>query len=758
MVNKLKKKKGSSLLMLLIFTSIISIIGMSMLSLSLSGYKIRKINSTTKRNFYASEAGIDEAYAIIGKDMEQAMFNAKDSVKTAMNNLNLEEEKLKVLNGEESNYINEDGSINEDEIKKFQDQVFKTTYMSYIESNIRDKVENKSEYKYSDNGEKPIVEVITSNKDLKFVNDKLDAVIKSSFTHEGIQKEIQVTYEISVPEEYNSVYYLESSMMNLKKNSVWTNSISIDGDMNVKKGSVNINGDVFVKGSNIGLKDGKRIPMDESIKDSGINLSNDSSRLTVNGDVITAENIYIASSNSTVNINGNAYTRNTIIDGGEDENISAGSVVNINKIGSGNSLKGKLYTLDDLELNSKQSQINISGGYFGVSDGSDNPEPDHSSSIIINADDIGTESSLTIGGELVIAGSSYINLYNGNKYQTGESVSIKGNYKAYTMPLINGNPKTTPRNGSMSKSLKEENIQFEYIEPLSLVERFKDGSKLNVLDKSDYFKAYAEDTDYSSDENNKLNLASDGLNIKGNVIYNAGAIIKNLNNSDIINNVIQGSNPINASKHREVNEELKRKIYYMGYEQNEEHVFNTNELKVQVNGNSNASGKVQFNNIVKTKIKNTNGDSVNSDIASDDNILVLDGSDKDYAFVNKNVTDKSGIPNDAEQIKINSNGEFKGIIVVKGTIYLCGKLNFKGTIICGGNLEFVDSEEKTINYDEMYVSKMIAYNYSKFKNVFKNNLDDSIKIESDLNISTDDIGTDVLRDKYIKRKKWELIK
>lgn len=778
-----KIKKGSSLLTMLIFMSIISVIGMSVLSLSLTSYRVRKVNSTEKRNFYASEAGVDEAYAVIGEVVDGALKSAKTEVESAMKSLDLKEEQNKVLNGESSEYVNPDGSINEEAIKNKQDTIFKNEYKNYIQDNIKGKVEDSDEYKYQDNGTKPSIDVITPSSDLVFDGDEMDINIKSTFNHDDIEKEIQVGYEIAVPEAYDSVYYITSNMVNIKKNPVWGNALSVDGDMNVK-GSVTLNGDVFVKGKNVGSKGSGEnkviVPLDENKKDSGIILKNSSSTLNVIGDLITAQNIYVESQNSSVTVQGNAYTRNTIISGGGNGSASENAVININKNSGDADNSGKLYTMDDLELNSNKAEIHIQGGYYGVSDGGEKKTHDHSSSIIINAEDIDETdgSKLTIDEELFIAGTSYITLDNDIKYQSGESVAIRGNYKAYGMPLINGNPQTVREISGIDKSLKSENVSFEYIEPLTLVDKLTNKNEdetddvvMNAIDKSSYLKAYAEDTDYNTDSNYKLNLGQKGLNIKGNIIFNTGAVIKNRNNTDVIDNTINGSKINQSGQLGPKKRDIKKKIYFMGYEDYEGHDITESDLEnqtsliSQVNGNDgvNEDGKVKFENISKTKIKNLNGDSIDSTtiIGNDDNIIILDGNSKNYAFVNTDADDidKARIPASAEKIQIDSSGEFKGIIVVRGNVYLCGELNFSGTIICGGDLQIVDSNNrKVIKHNEAYLSKMIAYNYSKFKSVFINNLESTVKVESELEIAADNPGTDILRDKYIKRNRWKIIK
>ncbi|MCY6370908.1 pilus assembly PilX N-terminal domain-containing protein [Clostridium ganghwense] len=742
-------KKGSSLVMVLVMLSILSVFGAAILSVTLSSYKVRRMNEVMKTNFYASEAGLDKAYAIIGKIVDTAIDKGNTAVKNEEVNLSniIHEEKLKVLADKNysSPYLNEDGSVNEEKIKEFQNEKFQIAFRDYIESNLETELIKSDNYEFDENGvgekfnsdsSKPEMSFLPNTTiPLKFSDDKMEIGLVSTFNHENLRKQVEAGYEIVVP-EYKAVYYIENSIIKVPENLAFQKGIAVDGDMKVEGSNVDIEGDVFVKGTNVG--ENGEITNEKEVK-SGIILDKHNSNLTVNGELSSAQNIFLKGTNSNLVVNGDAYVRNAIID-----TSAEGSNLNINK---DDNLSGSLFTMDDLELNAKASKINIAGGFYGVSDGSASDKSNHSSSIIVNAEDIGSGSSINIetsgvDDKVLIAGSSYIQLYNNEEYQTGESVSIKGNYKAYTMPLTKGDPKN-----DKEKSLKENNVTFEYKEPLILASKFLDGIDLNVFDKSYYFKHYH--NEYKKDDDYKLNLGGkNGIIIKdkNKILANTGAIICS-NHDEIIE-----SNFGNWDEVRDKVHEIKRKIFYMG-----ENVTDEKHLETINNVQQKVKDKVNFSRITNKFVgKNTEGKIDNSS----DVILLNNDTNKSYVFAAEGVNTSSISGEKVTVEKQGNTAEFRGIIITAGDVYFSGNINFKGTIICGGSLIFKDSNPKEITYDGEYVKRLIGYNYEDFKNVFQNNLSDKFEVEAKTSVGTDDdsVKSDIIRDKLITRTKWKILK
>lgn len=250
---KLKKvKKGSSLVMIIMVMAVLSILGIAISAFAVTSYKARSLNEVSKENFYITESGLDKAYAILGKLVDDAVAYGNSYVNSAMNDLDLNDEKVIEANKEPgtegSLFIKDDGSVDEDYIKVYQNSIFRDAYSSYVQDSIRASIE-QGDYKLSENGSNPQVSVLSSNEELKFTADKLLIKLESKFKEKDIEKVIDVNYEIGIP-EYNSVYYVKSDVTKLApSNTVFLNSISIDGDMIVQGNDVDITGNIFVKGN-----------------------------------------------------------------------------------------------------------------------------------------------------------------------------------------------------------------------------------------------------------------------------------------------------------------------------------------------------------------------------------------------------------------------------------------------------------------------------------------------------------------------------
>jgi Tfp pilus assembly protein PilX len=480
MKNKPKVKKGSSLVVVLLVFSILTILGTSMLSLTLMSYKRRSAETRIKANLYMSESALAEAYSIVGKYVDKAFEEGSKNVENELAIL-LDAEKQKLQNGGISEYIDTDGNIIPEKIEAFKNEKFTTTYKAYIKNKIvKLKIDLKAQGNYSElkvnstTAEKPIITIIEDKSSTDFILDEYKLVLESTFNLDNFKKTIQTTYVIKVP-KYSNLSNSASKIIRLTQNPVWTKAICADGDMKIQNGTVNINGDIYIKGNE---------PTGTN-KDVGIILSNKVSKLLVTGNVATSKNLETtynedlsANAGSEIVVNGNIYAKNMIISKEESEDYGAkGAKITTNNL-TGTTSDGSLYVMDDMEVNAEKSTVNISGGFYGVSDGSQaaNNNPDNSSSIIVNAEDIGNTngSTINIGKEAYIAGSAYVSglkygAIDDYKYQTGESVSIKGNYKAYTQPLKNDH--------NIVKSGEETNLKddtkFEYYDPLTLASKYR---------------------------------------------------------------------------------------------------------------------------------------------------------------------------------------------------------------------------------------------------------------------------------------------
>jgi hypothetical protein len=538
-----KYKKGSSLVLILIVMSVLMILGIAMSSLALSSYKFRAIEQNKKTSLYASEAGLDEAYEIMGKFVQYGIQQGNKAVEEYDKNFEslIKVERYKVEHGNISAYINEDGIITNSTVESDRKMVFEEGYkvsttqssnINYIEDgvkldiscydNIGSLIEKgykefieiglssgqgifKQDDKLSQGGMNNLIEELNGYpyqinialNDKKKINaekitekfngnNPMIISIQSSYTHNSIPKTIKATYEINIAKHNVQYNLLPTQIVKVPKNPMWSKALMINGDMRINGGNVIVGNEITPDDSN---NTGIYVAGKETGEQAGIDLNNSSSILKVTGNIVTNKNLILSyngentSVNNNVAVTGNIYARNIVID---KNTVTQGSVTSELEAKGGkistykiedNVRNGSVYIMDDMEINAEKSKVAIAGSYYGVSDGSEGERntPDNSSAIIINTEDIGNRvdeknntlnntSTLTIDKNVYIAGTSYISLLNNIKYQTGESISIVANYRAYTEPLP-----YSSINSSANLKFKDDNVSFKYLDPLTLV-------------------------------------------------------------------------------------------------------------------------------------------------------------------------------------------------------------------------------------------------------------------------------------------------
>ncbi len=676
----IKNNNGSTILLVLVTMIILSIMGTTILSLAVTNYKMVSINSKVKKNFYFSEAGIEEIYAIIGDFIREAINEAE----TVTDDFIVDVYELMPDDEDYDTYFDEDGSLKESEdgegyvLEEEAYKLFEDTYKDYLLDKMKgnnglinnDGTLNTTNFELkikSNQNNTPQINFFTSEDgysgdSIKFIDDEDDENynkivfdIESEFNQDNIDKKVRVTYKISVP-EYNSQYYETTSVIQEPLDEIWDEDFVLLADE-----------DIILKEGNI----------------------------TINGKTVTHNDFRIKSSDGVINIHGNLYAKeNFYIDNGANNNTIS--------FNSYDGLLGSIYLNDDFEIDGNSNTIEINGSFYGLSDSSNAGSPDESSSIIMN----GIDTDLTFKGDLIIHGSSFINL-NNDKYQTGESISIKGNYKAYTKEI-------EPKEG---RDFDKDDISFEYIEPLSLAYR-KNGKKLNLLDKSKYIKYYNEDTD-----GNSLNL--EGIDIKeiGNSDYNiiySGAIIHS--DGDNKDRVKSG----NCIPEDELIIREKQSIF-----------------------DDNMSVATQ--NVIDSGKYNKINQDINS-CYSDDEILYYSSMYNSIAIVGSNLSQEE-YPSDIsalneEQIIKLSQDYVDGIVITNGDVYLAGDIDYNGIIFANNiiicNAVSVENQVKLTN------------NKSFIEDKFKEcGILGSI-LETTIEIGTGGDGATVKKDKLIELESWSI--
>ena len=507
--------------------------------------------------------------------------------------------------------------------------------------------------------------------------------------------------------------------------------MAIDGDLNISDSNVNVSGDIFVVGNEVDdeaddkIDDEIQTHLYEKYK-GGITLKN--ADLTSTNNIVTANTVNLVS-NSTLD-GESLYARNLYLGSTEAKDYPIDSwtvkdnIVNL----------GEVVLDNDLTIKATNSSVVIDN-FYGINDktyeklevtaqtADIKTTSKTSSSIIVNQ----TEgSSLTINGEAYIMGVAYIDT-QGGKYETGESIAVKGNYVAYTQPLI---------------GTDFESAQFNYYEPLYLVDEIN-GENLSVLQKNDYFYEFAKKHAMSIGSNQVNNndqvilneensiLKSGGIYLpNSDKVYTVGAIVYIKDN----NLVIERANIPTGDKVTEKQVIYADKVYNMG------DLYNKDDDKDTSLYNSAEQLTVQ---------KSINFNKLEENCKLND----LDCSDIDDVII---VTSKKNTLNLGSN---NGKGEFTGIILSNSDIVIDGDFEFKGIIMTTGtvtiknlNSENKDIESPNINYDEKVIQKIISKNYELFDGVFEGNVINNNDVNEFLEYDSKNYNPT----NFIKTTNWKL--
>ena len=735
----LKKKKGSSLITVLLIFAILSISGLSVLSLTVTDYNLRMTASKKTQSLYASDSGLNVVYGIMKKVISQAIQKGNGAAEDYMTAFSLySSTNIDPLDGLYSYLYSPDGSLDANLLKLKLNDVFRISYKSYVSNYITSPDNYIEAGKYIDlaNNINSLYDTViiptikVTGKENGFIGNpnQWRINIASEFLTTPIsgqtsnKKIVTADIIISIP-NYQDSYYVETKKQEVSINPVWKNAISIDGDMNVDS-DITVNGDIYVKGTPPVVSDVNS----ENVKtkyNGGIAIGlDDTNEITANfnQNVVTSNSFNISGQNKTVNVAGNIYAGNVYIGKSSSAVTTVASscfltVHDITTVHDPNNVKGMVYTSNDLSLYATKSQINIDK-YYGVNDMSGaraiDKDYNSSSSIIVNTDDIGIENGSSIHiGDAIINGTAYIN--TATAYQTGESVSIKGNYIAYTTPIP----------ASTGTPYDEDIVEFVYNDPLQLVNNFKvsdthlTGANLSGVDKAEYFKKIDE---LNPAVLNKMGIAIDNL------IFSAGMA---LDNGTLVTTDVSGQGDVISKQN-----DFARLVYEMG---------DQTHLGVPMTGSTSNMLNIDYlqGKVYKTVFdgvweanRDSRGYQINpiaqATLSNVDDSKVYDSTNNEVEVrtKNKNVVllgaNPSYIPNATQNEVIDltaMNGAPHGIIITTKNVVLLGTVNFAGTIIAGGNLITDNVGLKTLTYDDNYVLKAIARDYTNtYSRVFNGNI------------------------------------
>ncbi|MEG2288736.1 MAG: hypothetical protein RSA29_01660 [Clostridium sp.] len=644
---KKRKTKGSSMILVIAIFGILSTLGVAMLGTTYANYKLRIEENNRVKNLYSAESGIDKAYVQMSKIIDDGIKKGIEEVEKAI----LEASKL-ISDKPEDKVVT---------IER-QNSIFKNKYTEYIVANLGGETRNKISGIYRAGESEAIVTCKLKNKGEEILNDDVvDKIAKltSRYTDSnGKERVVSVAYTLIVPEDFRTVDKVDGKVSPIINYSIATDENLIIRNNDGVKTEMTINGDIWVQGTRSNNMAAN--PTTDKYK-GGIEITNTDVNFV--GQVNTASNISV----DNISADKSVITFQDIDDRGKEidtnvfaENIFLGNLINSDSSSrievKGNytdkTKKTNVYLANDLVISSNDAKVNVDNlyGFNDItlkSDINNGKEVRESSSIIINSMSWPqNKAELKVNNSAYIMGTAYIKT-KAEPYQTGESVALKGNYKAYSQPMVD-------KDGSVIK------YQYEYLDPLMLVTKNQAGKGLTLQEKAEYFKAYSEN----------LELRTGGISLPLET-YTAGAYISN---SQDLANPIKLPKATVETQTEAINKfkgEFVKSVYYM----------NSDDYKTENLNEDFLSGKPK--NTVASEI---NWSGVDRLIAEKGNIIdikdikvilnnnadrIIDVSSNKISILEK---DKTLITNG--EISYDSNVNY--VIVTKGIV------NFNSSKTCNG--------------------------------------------------------------------------
>lgn len=632
---KRRKKKGSSLLMVIAIFGILTILGTSILGVVTANYKLRKEENERIKNLYSAESGIDEAYVVMCRVIDEAINEGVNAGEKLGNESTIEKRNIE-FRRTFVNYINKK---DEGELCKLEKEVASVSKGDDTDGkkvSIIGKLEKKDSF-----------------EDRNFT-------ITSTFEDENKKnRTVEVTYKIRVPESYKDIKTVDGQLT-----PIINYSIATDENLNISNCNSNsfaVNGDIWVKGKK-DKNTNNKIDFISGKYAGGIII--DRAKVNFKNEVKTASNISI-DDHSDISCDKNVFAENILL--GNNNNKDEARQVKFEG-------KGNVNLANDLVVSCNDARCDI-GSLYAFNDLNIDKVRSSSSIIInsmnwpktINSKDNG---HLKVDKEAYIMGAAYINTKSDEKYQTGESVAYKGNYKAYTVPL-------------------DGDEQFTYIDPLMLVTS-KGGKDLDINSKSDYFVNY----------NSKFKLRTEGITLPEGKTFTVGASISKGKVTEC-----------NASESlKDKKSEYVREVYNMGteldaFKENYEDKNFENDFK-ETNINKTVASEINWEGV--DLLVREKGNFIESNNDKTELVVIVNNDDnKSVSIINQN----SNIVIGDKEKKYDKDKKY--LIVSEGEVNIKDIRNFHGAVISKKNIDISGAKDGFgINSDD------IDYKDKDYRNIF----------------------------------------
>jgi hypothetical protein len=708
----LKEKEGSTLLMVIITIAVLAILGLALISMSVMNVNMKYNDYRSKRSLYFAEAGIDEAYAIVGDTVDEAMLTATQETEIRVQDL---------INVTSSGVYNANGTLSDAALQTASNDIF----IEEFKQAFNDKT-GEIASRFNDIANTKIDNTITdADYDIAITYDvtnfdQFDLSVTSSgfyvindftatYTYKDYTKKT-VTTDIVV-QQPSFTYALEAveNIISVDVNPLWLKAlVSNSGDITFKSGTTNIEGDVYALGTKPALVENYK----NADEFGGIVATGGTT--TIVGDVITDSYVQTdGSSGARLNIDyGHVYC----------DSLTVQKTANYTTVDIDNS---NVYTSDDIELNGANSSISIDGSYYGYMSGNgfitSGDAHYNSSCILINSALYPSTdgSKLSITGStapidynegsaankngIFIAGTSYVNAdgtdyYGDTKtwpYQTGESLSVKKNYYAYAYPLT----------GTVD-TFDYSNVEFSSPSgsSISFAMGYNDGVNTPVLltqaQKVDYFMKFYVDVYSAGYATNYLNIGtpdSIDVNISAFQYILGSAIATNGSTNTIVDKTINSNT---VTDYEEIKDQIEvDNAYYLVLGANNSELDNEVTAYAVKHDTTLKAELQQTPDLLSYYTTSTTAGGITNYVAYNNYDYVLNTAQEAtqvvYISEVENETGVFTIGAGSSDVNTSYNGgRVQGIIVYNGDVEISGSVDFVGVIIAKGDITIQGSGTK----------------------------------------------------------------
>lgn len=730
-MRKFRKKKGSSLIMVVCITAIIFTTATSMIALVTSDYKHRINESKRVENSYQAESGLGIISNVITKDSDAAIVYANAKVREYIKNETGKNDKrliggtsdaiyqeingvfkaefINFLGNTKFDAVNPGSGLNNEnapyqhlatnlEPRTDETLIFSILNNEYLElkkgasasetERLSNVTKNETNYSYKWTKIERPIEALKQEAKIEILSyivkpkESITIVVNSTFNTKSQidgtinKKSVSRKFIVNAP-DYSQQMNASAQPVKVDKYPI-AKAIVTDGNLNVMntnsndKFTVNVTGDVWAQGT-----------MEASTGDidyayqkykAGIFIKN--ATFNVHGNVYTPSTFNLINE-ATSTVDNNLYALNVYEGPKEKSDTSSNNSLTVNNTASNN----EILTNNDLTLNSLNSTMSIAN-YYGINDITANTKglsiakqayAKQSSSIIVNKTN--KNPSISIGTAYVM-GVSYINTDGNDAYGTGESVGIKGNYMAYTDKIPGSNDEK----------------EFKMYSPLYLAYKtISTDKEMTKEEKANYFKKY-----YNSDQKNFI-IDVGGVSI--NTLYAIGAFPSGVINNTTETASIHSPTPDVLNTIENKKRDFAKQVFLMGA------LANDNKVAYSEANYSTIYTENEVKNTVKDRIEWTKKEYIppvtSGGLADAEGKLIYHVNENDKENTSEIRVSKDGIIVNGKTInaKLDGKGDYQfAVIITYGKVTIEDDAKFKGTIIAHGDVNIEGDAD--VQYDE----------------------------------------------------------